>query len=117
MLADTSVWIDHLRHGNERFASLLAAGEVECHPFVIGELACGAMAQRREILALLEHLPRLPLAEHEEVLRFVERHRLFGRGIGWIDAHLLASTLLGRSSIWTLDRPLAVIAGELGLTT
>jgi predicted nucleic acid-binding protein len=115
MLVDTSVWVDHLRRGNKRLASLLLAGEVECHPFVIGELACGTMARRHEILAMLERLPRLPTAEHEEVLRFLEQRRLFGRGIGWIDVHLLASATLGRSSIWTLDRALSTIAGELGL--
>ena len=96
-------------------ASLLAGAEAYCHPFVIGELACGNLRRRPEILALLRNLPEAPVAEHEEVLEFVESHRLMGSGIGWIDAHLLASAALGGMSFWTLDRRLAGIASRLGL--
>jgi predicted nucleic acid-binding protein len=115
MLVDTSVWVEHLRRGNEMLASLLAGTEVHCHPFVIGELACGNLHRRPEILAMLRNLPEAPLAEHEEVLELVVSHRLMGSGIGWIDAHLLASAALGGMSFWTLDRRLAGIARRLGL--
>ena len=115
MLVDTSVWVDHLRRGNEMLASFLAGAEAQCHPFVIGELACGNLRRRPEILALLLNLPQAPVAEHEEVLEFVESHRLMGSGIGWIDAHLLASAALAGMPLWTLDRRLAGIAGRLGL--
>ncbi len=96
-------------------ASRLAGAEAHCHPFVIGELACGNLGRRREILALLRNLPEAPVAEHEEVLAFMESHRLTGTGIGWIDAHLLASAALSGMSFWTLDRRLAGIASRLGL--
>jgi len=86
--------------------SLLVEGQVLCHPFIVGEIACGALQNRREILSLLAALPPAPMAEHEEVLRLIESRHLHGRGIGWIDAHLLASALLSRSPLWTLDRKL-----------
>ncbi len=114
MLVDTSVWVDHLRRGNARFARHLEAGEVWCHPFVIGELACGRIRNRREILTLLGVLPQAPLALHEEVLEFIEANHIAGSGVGWIDAHLLASSRLGRLSIWTMDRKLASVARDLG---
>jgi hypothetical protein len=115
MLVDTSVWVDHLRRGNEMLASLLAGTEVHCHPFVVGELACGNLGRRSEILELLRNLPEAPVAEHVEVLEFVEAHRLMGSGIGWVDAHLLSSAALAGTSFWTLDRRLARIASRLGL--
>jgi predicted nucleic acid-binding protein len=115
VLVDTSVWIDHFRRGNAALAERLAAGDVWVHPFVIGELACGQLTRRSEILVLLEALPQVPLVEHPEVLAFVETNGLPGRGIGWIDAHLLASARLARIRLWTLDRRLAAIAGPLGL--
>jgi hypothetical protein len=113
-LVDTSVWVDHFRSGNETLGSLLHVDQVLTHPFVIGELACGALRNRREILALLETLPSARVAGHDEVLAFVEGHRLFGRGIGWIDAHLLASALLSRARLITIDRPLARLAAAVG---
>lgn len=115
MLVDTSVWIDHLRRGNAALAGQLVEGEVWCHPFVIGELACGQLDDRSEILSLLSTLPRAPLAAHEEVLAFVEANDLAGKCIGWIDAHLLAAARLAGVALWTLDRPLAAIARQLGL--
>ena len=115
MLADTSVWVDHLRRGNAALTSRLQEAKVWCHPFVIGELACGAISKRREILSWLAALPQAPVAEHDEVLRFVESHRLMGSGIGWIDVHLLASAKLAGVALWTLDRPLASAARSLGL--
>ena len=94
ILVDTSVWIDHLRRGNERLKSLLHDDQVLCHPFVIGELACGNLHNRNEVLYLLEALPGVPVADHTEVLHLIDAHRLYGQGLGWIDAHLLASALL-----------------------
>jgi predicted nucleic acid-binding protein len=106
ILVDTSVWIAHLRDGSPRLSVLLRDGLVLTHPFVIGELACGRLERRDEVLTLLGVLPAVPVADHDEVLEFVTRQRLYGRGIGWIDAHLLASARLSASSLWTLDRPL-----------
>jgi predicted nucleic acid-binding protein len=114
-LADSSVWVDHLRHDNARLSRSLVDGEIACHSFVIGELACGFLTKRTEILTLLEKLPSVPVADHDEVLRLVEARRLYGRGLGWIDMHLLASALLSRTSIWTLDKALSRAARSLGL--
>lgn len=114
-LVDTSVWVEHLRHGRPRLAALLAEGQVLCHPFVIGELACGHLSNRASILHLLGALPAAPLASHDEVLRLVEARRLHGSGLGWVDAHLLASALLARSPLWTLDRRLALAASSVGI--
>jgi len=115
MLVDTSVWVDHLRRGSAALAERLGRGEVWSHPFVIGELACGNLRQRREILSLLEALPQSPVAEHSEVLFSVESNRLIGLGIGWVDVHLLASARMAQTLIWTIDRRLAVEARRLGL--
>jgi predicted nucleic acid-binding protein len=115
VLVDTSVWVDHFRRGNDALAARLWEGAVWTHPFVIGELACGYLERRREILSLLSALPHVPLLEHGEVLAFVEARALMGRGIGWIDAHLLASATLGRLPLWTLDRRLAAAARRLRL--
>ena len=114
MLVDTSVWIDHFRRGNQTLAARLEDGVVCCHPFVIGELACGGLSDRDHVLALLAVLPQPPLAEHDEVLEFVDRTGLAGSGLGWIDVHLLASARLGGIGIWTLDRKLKRAAVEIG---
>jgi predicted nucleic acid-binding protein len=105
-LVDTSVWVHHLRNGNNELRSLLDKGEVLCHPFIVGELACGSIANRTEILDLLSALPMAPVAEHDEVLYFLHRNRLYGKGMGWIDLHLLASASLGKVRLWTTDRAL-----------
>ena len=115
ILVDTSVWIDHLRSGNAKLATRLERGEVWTHPFVVGEIACGNLANAVEVLGLLEALPGADVAEHREVLAFLEAHRLAGRGIGWVDAHLLAAARLTRLALWALDKRLAAIARELGL--
>ena len=113
ILVDTSVWIEHLRKGSERLKSLLYDEQVLCHPFVVGELACGTLHNRQEILSTLRALPEARVAEQEEVLRFLEARRLYGRGLGWVDAHLLASTLLTGCKLWTLDQPLRRAADAL----
>jgi predicted nucleic acid-binding protein len=114
ILVDTSVWIDHLRRRNEELTRLLIRGEVVCHPFVLGELACGQLQKRTEVLGLLRRLPQAETGGHEEVLAFVERHDLMGVGIGWIDAHLLVAAILAHAHLWTYDRSLARAWRRLG---
>ena len=113
ILVDTSVWVDHLRNGNRRLSELLAAELVACHPLVIGELACGNLKQRTEILSLLHALPVLPRVSDDEILFFIEKHRLFGKGLGLTDLHLLASCRLAKCEMWTLDKGLQRAAAEL----
>lgn len=116
ILADTSVWIDHLRAGDAELAALLNGSQVLMHSFVLGELACGNLRNRTEVLALLKDLPRAVLATDEEVLFFIERYALMGRGIGYVDAHLLAAvTLGGGTRIWTRDKRLRTVADALAL--
>ena len=115
MLADTSVWIDHFRHGNARLGALLEKGQVRTHPFVVGELACANLAKRVEVLRLLRELPAVVCATDDEALAFVERHRLMGAGIGWIDAHLLAAAALTGTKLWSLDAKLTRAARRLDL--
>jgi len=115
MLVDTSVWVDHFRTGDAALSGLLTRGEVECHPFVIGELACGSLRRRSEVLTLLQALPVVTVGSHTEVLTFLERHRLMGIGIGWIDVHLLVSASLAGVRIWTRDRRLLAVAQLLHL--
>jgi predicted nucleic acid-binding protein len=115
ILVDTSVWIDHFRAANERLKSLLFDQQVLCHRFVVGELACGTLGNRTEILANLNALPEAQLVEHEEVMSFLETHRLYGHGVGWVEAHLLASALLTRCAIWTFDKPLRRAAVHLNV--
>ena len=115
ILVDTSVWIEHLRVGSDRLRSLLLDEQVLCHPFVVGELACGTMRNRREILAMLRALPEARPAEDEDVLSLLETQHLYGRGIGWVDAHLLVSTLLTGCVLWTFDKPLRRAATALNV--
>lgn len=118
ILVDTSVWIQHFRHTETRLAAALNREEVLTHPFVVGELACGNLRNRGEILELLQHLPSAPVATDEEVLEFIETRKLMGRGIGYIDVHLLASTALsGPACLWTRDKRLDEVAAMLGLAT
>ena len=115
ILADTSVWIEHLRHGLPTLADRLSEGFVLMHPFVSGELACGNLKNRARILSDLHALPSAKVASSAEVLQLIEDRRLWGRGLGWIDTHLLASALLSNCRFWTLDRRLGQAATELGL--
>ncbi len=116
ILVDTSVWIDHFRRGNVRLKNLLNENQVLCHPFVIGELACGNLKNRGEILGLLTSLQAAQTAGYSEVLHLLDSHRFYGIGLGWIDAHLLASTLLTGCGLWTLDKPLRSAAGKLKIS-
>ena len=115
ILVDTSVWIEHFRVGNEELSRLLDDHQVWAHPFVIGELACGNLENRKEILSRLKCLPSVSAATHSEVLFFIERNRLAGLGIGYVDLHLLAAVALAPPArLWTRDRRLAAVADGLG---
>ena len=115
ILVDTSVWVDHLRSGLTPLANLLQEGEVLIHPWVIGEIACGNLRNRNQVLDLLQGLPTAVVARDSEVLLLIERGKLMGRGIGYVDAHLLAAAKLSRCGLWTQDRRLAGLAQEQGL--
>ena len=115
ILADTSVWVDHFRRGNAELERLLEAGEVLMHPLIAGELACGSLHRRAETLHALDCLPALPPATPEVVRSAIELHAWWGRGIGWVDAHLAASALIARVPLWTLDRRLASVVAKLGI--
>jgi predicted nucleic acid-binding protein len=115
MLVDTSVWVDHLRRRNATLVVLLEQTQVWTHSFVVGELACGNLAQRDKVLSALSALPHAPVCSHDEVLAFLESHRLMGRGLGWVDMHLLASARLSKLPFWTLDKRLAAVATALQL--
>ena len=116
ILVDTSIWIDHLRSGNTRLAHLLDRSQVLAHPFVTGELACGNLRNRDEILRLLNDLPQSPVASPAEALHFIERNQLMGLGVGYIDIHLLAATALAENAmLWTGDKRLKRVASEMKL--
>jgi hypothetical protein len=116
ILADTSVWIDHLRRGDPALSALLMNGHVLGHPAVVGELGLGTLANRDEVLNLLANLPQAVTATHAEVMIFIARHRLFGLGIGYVDVQLLAATALtGGAALWTRDKRLHAAAQTLGL--
>jgi predicted nucleic acid-binding protein len=114
-LVDTSVWVDHLRRRNATLVGLLEQAQVWTHPFVIGELACGNLARRETVLTSLAELPHVQVVSHLDVLAFTETHRLMGRGLGWIDMHLLASAILTKLPFWTLDKRLSATAAQLSL--
>ena len=115
ILVDTSVWVDHLRRGDAELAGLLERGQVLMHPFVVGEIACGSLADRDLTLELLQQLPTAAVAEPDEALGFIELRGLHGRGIGYVDIHLLASTALtAGSTLWTRDKRLRDAADALG---
>ena len=112
---DTSVWIDHLRSGNSSLVELLESDQVVTHPFIVGELACGNLKNRRQILRLLQSLPLAVKAGDYEVFALIENRELYGIGVGWIDIHLLASALLTQCALWTLDTQLRDAAEAVGL--
>ena len=113
VLVDTSIWISHLREGNIHLSHLLNEGIVACHPFVIGELACGNLKNRNEILSLLKLLPFAEIVEHDEILEFIENYKLMREGIGFIDVHLLASAMLTNTPLWTFDKKLNYLSARL----
>jgi predicted nucleic acid-binding protein len=115
VLVDTSVWVKHLRDGDIVLEGLLDDGHVMCHPFIVGELACGTLKNRAEILALLQALPMATVAEHGEVLHFIEDNRLMGKGLGIVDMHLLASAVLSGIQLLTIDTRLHQVALKIGL--
>ena len=116
ILVDTSIWIDHLRQRDERLSKLLNLGQVLAHPFVIGELALGSLQNRAAILGALQDLPQAPVATESEVLSFIKQNALYGIGIGYIDAHLLAAVLLSPgATLWTRDKRLLAAGTGLGL--
>ena len=115
ILADTSVWINHLRHGDEHLESILYKGKVMSHAHIIGELACGNIINRKEILSFLQELPMVPLIEFNEYRFFIDEHDLNGKGIGFVDIHLLASAKLAQVKLWTEDKRLNTAAIKLGV--
>ena len=115
VLVDTSVWVAHLRDGTIGLEEMLEEGDAVCHPFIIGELACGNLKNRSEVLSLLQALPMAVHAEHEEVIQFIENHRLMGKGLGYIDVHLLASANLMEVQLWTLDKRLKKVSSKMAL--
>jgi predicted nucleic acid-binding protein len=116
ILVDTSVWVDHLRRGDAQLVALLESAKVATHPFVVGEIACGSLANRPVILGLLQDLPMTTVADSDEVLAYIERHRLYGKGIGYVDVHLLAAVALTEdASLWTRDKRLRATAESLGI--
>ncbi|RKX34688.1 MAG: VapC toxin family PIN domain ribonuclease [Verrucomicrobia bacterium] len=117
VLVDTSVWINHFRARERKLSELLEHEEVLVHSFVIGELACGNLANWKRIVALLHALPFAPRADDDEILFFIERHRVMGCGIGLIDAHLLASCELAGSVLWSADKKLQAVANNLKMAT
>ena len=118
ILVDTSVWVDHLREKDDQLASLLLANQVMVHPFIIGEIAVGNLKNRQRVLTTLEGLPTAPIASHEEIMRMIQSHSLFGLGIGYIDIHLLASAKLAAGThLWTRDQRLDAASTRLHLSS
>lgn len=114
ILADTSVWVDHLRRSDAALRAALEANEICIHPMVIGELACGNL-RNRSILVNLHLLPQATIATHDEALAMIEQHHFMGRGVGFVDVHLLASARLSKATLWTRDKRLAAVADGFGL--
>jgi len=115
VLVDTSVWVAHFREGDSHLQQLLERGRVACHPFIIGELACGRLHNRKEILSLMEALPPAMMATNDEVMKLIEHRQLMGLGLGYIDVHLLASALLTPARIWTKNLSLCSCASNLNI--
>jgi predicted nucleic acid-binding protein len=115
ILVDTSIWIDHFRYGDAELRKIIEDDRLLCHPIVIGELALGSLRDRDAVIAFLAAQREAFVATHDEVMMMIDRHSLFSMGIGYTDAHLLASTLLDRrSALWTRDKRLALVAQKAG---
>jgi predicted nucleic acid-binding protein len=115
VLVDTSIWVRHLRDSHDRLIELLEESRVLIHPFIIGELACGNMRNRIKILELLSDLPASTVADHNEIILFIDKNRLTCKGLGYVDVHLLASAILTDVCLWTDDKPLTRAAKEMGI--
>ncbi len=115
ILVDTSIWVNHLRQGSRRLEKLLMDAKVMCHPFIIGELACGNLKNRKGIISLLQSLPMTATIDFDEFLFFLDKNQLMGRGIGFVDVHLLASAKMAGVTLWTADKRLGSAAAQLGL--
>lgn len=115
ILVDTSVWIKHLRVGDKNLVQLLEQGSVACHPFIIGELACGGIKNRHEIISLLNDLPSTDILDHYDIMEFIEYRKIMNKGIGYIDVHLLASALVSETPLWTLDKALKKVANQFSI--
>jgi len=116
VLIDTSVWVNHLRKSEPKLKALLLNGDVYCHPFVIGELACGSIKNRQEIISLLQSLPSTRTIDNNEFLDFVNNNNLYSKGVGYVDIHLLASSRLESVKLWTEDKRLNKLAIDLDLS-
>jgi hypothetical protein len=116
VLVDTSIWVTHLRQGSRQLEKLLMDTEVMCHPFIIGELACGNLKNRNEIISLLQSLTLAPAIDFDEFLFFIDRNHLMEKGIGFVDVNLLASAQLAGVPLWTADKRLKSVADQLELT-
>ena len=116
VIVDTSIWVTHLRQGSRQLEKLLYDAEVMCHPFIVGELACGNLKNRTEIISLVQSLPMAPTIEFNEFLFFIDRNHLMGKGVGFVDVHLLASAQLTGMPLWTADKRLKSAADQLELT-
>ena len=115
VLVDTSVWVSHLRLGSSRLQKLLQEGRVASHPCIIGELACGNISNRTEIISLMQSLPMLDAVEHEELLLFIEHNKMMGAGLGFVDVHLLAAAMLAGIPLWTQDKKLKQAFSRLSI--
>ena len=115
VLVDTSIWVAHFRKGDSHLQELLVDEQVLCHPFILGELACGGLKNRKEIISLLKALPGAITAETDEILEFIEHQKLIGVGIGLVDVHLLASALLTKALLWPSGRSLRAAAARLNI--
>ena len=115
VLVDTSIWISHLRYGNSRLQKLLEDGRVVIHPFIIGELACGNISNRTEIISLMQSLPMLDIIEHEELLLFIEQNQIMGKGLGFVDVHLMAAARLAGIPLWTQDKKFKQTCSRLSI--
>jgi predicted nucleic acid-binding protein len=116
VLVDTNVWINHFRKTDAELVANLNTGSVVCHPFIIGELACGNLQNRKEILELFQSLPPSPTVESDELLTFIESNSLMGKGLGYVDMHLLASAVLAGIELWTNDRRLRLVSQDIGIS-
>jgi len=116
VIVDTSIWVTHLRQGSKKLEELLMDAQVICHPFIIGELACGNLKNRSEIISLLQSIPMVPTVDLDEFLFFIGHNHLMGKGIGMVDIHLLASSQLTGIPLWTADKRLKSAADQLELT-